>query len=817
MTDIIIYTPEQAANVFAGRAFDDCGCDELTADGVQTFDVQQVAVADGPVCAALDGLLSALSGGGVTVDAASEAEAKSFAAQLDSAVVASDWDGVAQLAGSFYDATGALYFDFLEATGTVAYVDATTAYTALEAAVQAAAEQADEAMEAPAGEEVDPDEIDGLDDSLPDDPDGGPGDEDGEVIYDDGLTADTPPEDVPAPVDVDDSNASLDDLVGDPGEDLLEDVMPTSDQVAEVAEEMIEAGLLDPGATIELPDGSLVDTQGETIEEAPADAEIPPTEGQEVVPTPDAGEDDELDEDALPPAYALGRALEQFKAGSGKNWVQQTGGLPHYIKRIAKHLVERGMTQSHAIAAAVNTVKRWARGGQGVKADTVAKSLAALAEWEAKKALAHATAGVTSSWSVDAWERFIELGEFSALPDGSFPLNSLTDLKNAIQANGRAKDKAKARAHIISAAKELGHSELIPDSWSLVDGQILAVNGSGEVLVNALDAVASQVLTVSNDVREAVGLIAEGTRAAEGHVLADDVNILELLAADLTASARPVAATSLVASGGALTAPIKPPKEWFADPKFRAVTPIKVDDDGRIYGHLASWDACHMESAGLGSSCVKAPRSRNGYAMFHTGYVTTADGTDIPTGRIVAGAPHADPIWGLNSTLVHYSHSGWVGADVRVGEDKYGVWVAGAVRPDVTPTQLRALKAAPLSGDWRTDPKSGRLELVTALGVTVPGLPIPRLQALVASAGNVTSMQSVGMVPPKQIILDKGEPILGREDLAYLKERSAASKSWALDADRINAAWRAGVLEQASNFARERMLSEMVAVVAAVR
>jgi hypothetical protein len=52
-----------------------------------------------------------------------------------------------------------------------------------------------------------------------------------------------------------------------------------------------------------------------------------------------------------------------------------------------------------------------------------------------------------------------------ALPDGSFPVASVSDLKNAIRAIGRAKDPAKAKAHIKRRAKALGKPELIPDSW----------------------------------------------------------------------------------------------------------------------------------------------------------------------------------------------------------------------------------------------------------------------------------------------------------------------------------------------------------------
>lgn len=54
----------------------------------------------------------------------------------------------------------------------------------------------------------------------------------------------------------------------------------------------------------------------------------------------------------------------------------------------------------------------------------------------------------------------------AALPDGSFPIKSEQDIKNAIRAVGRAKDPAAAKAHIKSRAKTLGHEDLIPEAWS---------------------------------------------------------------------------------------------------------------------------------------------------------------------------------------------------------------------------------------------------------------------------------------------------------------------------------------------------------------
>ena len=59
----------------------------------------------------------------------------------------------------------------------------------------------------------------------------------------------------------------------------------------------------------------------------------------------------------------------------------------------------------------------------------------------------------------------------AALPDGSFPIHNKGDLHNAMQAIGRAKDPAKAKAHIRRRAKALGLTGELSDafkraSWS---------------------------------------------------------------------------------------------------------------------------------------------------------------------------------------------------------------------------------------------------------------------------------------------------------------------------------------------------------------
>ncbi|MFD7507884.1 hypothetical protein ACFV5N_00850 [Streptomyces sp. NPDC059853] len=93
-------------------------------------------------------------------------------------------------------------------------------------------------------------------------------------------------------------------------------------------------------------------------------------------------------EDDLPPLDGIEPDPEALAA---LNWVDDVGGLPRYIRRIADHLMREGRTESHAIAIAVNAVKRWCRGGGNVQADTRAKACAAVASWEAKRARARAS------------------------------------------------------------------------------------------------------------------------------------------------------------------------------------------------------------------------------------------------------------------------------------------------------------------------------------------------------------------------------------------------------------------------------------------
>lgn len=77
----------------------------------------------------------------------------------------------------------------------------------------------------------------------------------------------------------------------------------------------------------------------------------------------------------------------------------------------------------------------------------------------------------------------------AALPDGSFPIETKQDLENAIHAYGRAKNKAKAKAHIIARAKALGATDMLPEGWLSEKAAALATHAqAARPLVKALIA-----------------------------------------------------------------------------------------------------------------------------------------------------------------------------------------------------------------------------------------------------------------------------------------------------------------------------------------
>lgn len=409
---------------------------------------------------------------------------------------------------------------------------------------------------------------------------------------------------------------------------------------------------------------------------------------------------------------------------------------------------------------------------------------------------------VARAFDTDKRKQMADRG--TAMPDGSYPIANEEDLRNAIQAIGRAKNPDAVKAHIRKRAKALGLTDLLPDSWTASaqeeeltawakstsppgthDGPGWLTNpretqrlrnywtkgagarkirwGSDGDLTRCAKYLGKYVGpqyawgTCQNLHHTVFGEYNPESRGRRGG--GDPDEIIDAIDAAFTAAAQledemPDTITA-------------PPAEWFADPGFDAATPLTITSDGRVLGHLAAWETCHV---GITGECVKPPRSNTGYAHFRTGEVVTADGSTVPVGQITMDTGHAGKDQGPQDTVAHYDNTGTGVADVAAGEDEFGIWVAGAMRPGVSEQQMYALKATgALSGDWRRI--GGNLELVAALAVNVPGFPVPRVEMAASVAGAPLSLVAAAVVTLDPNALDADRVAVAV--LAHLDQREA--------------------------------------------
>lgn len=183
---------------------------------------------------------------------------------------------------------------------------------------------------------------------------------------------------------------------------------------------------------------------------------------------------------------------------------------------------------------------------------------------------------------------------------------------------------------------------------------------------------------------------------------------------DAERSSRNVA---IVASAAEDFRPRVYPAKFFAKPALTGPTLPTMDDEGRIFGHLACFGECHRS---IQSQCVMAPRSKTNYSHFHTSpAVRLDDGSSVSVGRLTVGTGHASDRISGAAAMAHYDNTGTCFALVRVYEDEYGVSFSGVPHPTATAEQIESGITAPLSGDWRSF--GDGLELVAALAVNTPG------------------------------------------------------------------------------------------------
>jgi hypothetical protein len=198
-------------------------------------------------------------------------------------------------------------------------------------------------------------------------------------------------------------------------------------------------------------------------------------------------------------------------------------------------------------------------------------------------------------------------------------------------------------------------------------------------------------------------------------------------------------ALSLVASAApAISA------DFFRNPMLEEPTPVTRGENGLIFGHLAEWDTCHIAY----EICTTAPPSMTDYAYFLTGQVFT-DAGPVAVGQLTVGGGHAVDGISLRAAIAHYDNVATAVADITVGEDEFGVWFSGRIRPWATEKQVHELFAAGPSGDWREVRSRGAssMELVAAHAVNVQGFPVARFAV---KDGRTTSLVAAGALKPKE-------------------------------------------------------------------
>lgn len=172
----------------------------------------------------------------------------------------------------------------------------------------------------------------------------------------------------------------------------------------------------------------------------------------------------------------------------------------------------------------------------------------------------------------------------------------------------------------------------------------------------------------------------------------------------------------------------RPAADHFANPKLTEPTKLTVTADGRVFGHLATWDQPHI---GYDGKLVYPPKSGDGaYGYFRQSQVVTAAGDVVPVGIITMNTGHADESLSADAAAAHYDNTGTMVAAVNVGEDPIGIWIAGSMLPDVSPELRTRFSLARVSGDWRQPRPGHGLELIAALSVPNPGFPVQQPRAL---------------------------------------------------------------------------------------
>ncbi|MFF8716168.1 hypothetical protein ACF07T_32755 [Streptomyces sp. NPDC015184] len=169
-----------------------------------------------------------------------------------------------------------------------------------------------------------------------------------------------------------------------------------------------------------------------------------------------------------------------------------------------------------------------------------------------------------------------------------------------------------------------------------------------------------------------------------------------------------------------------PPTEWFRNPKLTEPTKVHIGEDGRIVGHLALWGVPHVSYQGRK---IFAPKSPTKYERFHARPIHTTEGL-VEVGPLAMDTDHARLGAPAKQAVKHYETTGSIAGAVRCGEDTYGIWVSGALLPDITDDQRLRLSLADYSGDWRDEGLGVDLKAALAVPAGHEGFYTPKNRPL---------------------------------------------------------------------------------------
>jgi hypothetical protein len=397
--------------------------------------------------------------------------------------------------------------------------------------------------------------------------------------------------------------------------------------------------------------------------------------------------------------------------------------------------------------------------------------------------------------------------EGNAMPDGSYPIANEEDLRNAIQAIGRAKDPDAVKAHIKKRARALGKEDLIPEGWSLARGGFVTAGtfalagetGTPEYIVP---------LTAVGDNQELLARIAQGeasfapgTKDGPGwitHPVATsrirrywvrgtgagkigwgrggdfyrcrnqlrkyvaNPDWLDGLCANMHKEATGIwpgqhdahsIRQGLVAAG-TITAEPAPLARLVASAsrKFPAAAFAEPEDLGRAYAMRIDRETRRIWGfaadwttchIGITGMCQEPPKSHSNYSYFRKGLVET-DAGEQSVGLLTMGIGHAGERVSAAAATAHYDRTEAVKAYINIGENAYGIWYAGVLAPWVTDDDIDAMLAIRrVSGDWRN--WSGRYGDLEMVGLVVVNTEGFQLAASGALDGMVEGVQTAAI------------------------------------------------------------------------